>query len=243
MALVGQQTKVVRGTLFNQFDGLGDIGFSFVPLAQLSVSTAASSKYRDSIGCDRMPLEKRDGGEFPPAGYLEDLGPLKIVCRVRDFAEHIQFLPVSHLRPENLGSERRRVPDPGRGIEAPRGDPVSIRTEGQTHHTGRVTEKGEDFPPGRHVPQLDRPIGAGRSQATTIRAERRAGHNRGVADQTVKHSAALRVPDLHCVPRISLAATGHGITCRTADNDPRIRLPSGLEMVYFPTPESSSNSR
>src|SRR4029077_3947811 len=99
-----------------------------------------------------------------------------------------------------------RVPDLHESILAGRNNPLAIRTVGAERYAADfivVFVEGPSFlavlvsPERCSIPDADRTVGAGRSEAQTVRAERHARAPFGVSMQAEHLSAGLRVPDPH----------------------------------------------
>src|SRR4051812_40714202 len=56
---------------------------------------------------------------------------------------------------QHTGRGGARVPDPDGPVDAPRGEAPAVGAERHAEHARRMPTEGEDFLPGRRVPQLD----------------------------------------------------------------------------------------
>ena len=169
------------------------------------------------------------GGQLPPAVAGQVLGSLGVLGRPGQLTECPELLLIARvLRLEDLGRQRRRVPDAGGEVDAAGDDPPAVGAEGQHEQAGGVAPEGEDLAAGGRVPELDRPVEAGGGDPAAVGAEGDADHVRGVADQRVEDAAGRRIQDLDRVVRILLAAIGHpDPTCTGPDTGEQLAIGAG----------------
>ena len=74
---------------------------------------------------------------------------------------------------------------------------VAVPAEGHQADRGGVPAQGEDLGPGRRVPQLDRPVTAGRGDAPPVRTVIHAQDASRVPSQGESLSAGRRIADLN----------------------------------------------
>src|SRR5271157_2784761 len=69
----------------------------------------------------------------------------------------------------DLDGRRFGAPDPGRAVDAPRDDLAAIAADRQADHSAGMSAQGEDVIAGPGIPELDRPVVAGRGEAAAVR--------------------------------------------------------------------------
>src|SRR5262249_10298859 len=78
-----------------------------------------------------------------------------------------------------------------------RGQPVSLRTEGDAAYPAAVSAEIQKLPAGRNFPNTYGPVGTARYKALTVGGERHARHPERVPPEGEDLIAACRVPDPH----------------------------------------------
>src|SRR5262249_32472013 len=114
------------------------------------------------------PWVSGDPGEFATSLNIRVTSRKVASRRMRDWTASSV---ASRAGGRGFEPQRPTVPDPGRPVDATRGEPMAVGPEGQADDASVVAAEGGHLLAGRRVPEFDHPVGAGRGDPFPIGAE------------------------------------------------------------------------